>query len=300
MSTVGSTPDFGGSSWQQPAAGRHEMPQLLRVARILVQVLFAITVFGGVGLLLTAASVDALDGTMLALAAYGAAPGVTGWVLARRAWTGGAWIWRGLVAVQAWLILGGLSSLRDGSLRGFTQMFLPLVILVFLSRAESRRWFRLNVRDRERHEPPGFSLSRMITWRRDRGQSTLEYVGLITVVAAIILAMTLGGVGGQITNGLQAAICSLTGSSCPAPGAGTAEAGGEGSDAGGSDGGGSDGGGSDGGGSDSGGSDGGRSDSGGGSDGGGSVTGGSATGGSDGGASDGGASGSTGGTGGTG
>ncbi|MFF4162122.1 Tox-REase-5 domain-containing protein [Streptomyces sp. NPDC001741] len=203
------------------------MPQLLRVSRLLVHILFAITVFGGVGLLLTAASVDALDGAVLALTLYGAAPGVAGWVLARKAWTGGVWVWRGLLAVQIWLILGGISSLRDGSLRGLTQMFLPLIILVFLSRAESRQWFRLDGGHREIHEEPRFSLSRMITWRRDRGQSAMEYLGLVTVVAAIILALALGGVGGQITNGLQAAICSLTGSSCPAPGTGseTVEAG---------------------------------------------------------------------------
>lgn len=67
----------------------------------------------------------------------------------------------------------------------------------------------------------------MIKWRRDRGQTAMEYVGLIAVVAAIILALALSGVGGQITNGLQSAICSLTGSSCPATGDGgeTVEAG---------------------------------------------------------------------------
>lgn len=72
-----------------------------------------------------------------------------------------------------------------------------------------------------------FSLPHVIKWRRDRGQTAMEYVGLIAVVAAIILALALSGVGGQITNGLQSAICSLTGSSCPATGDGgeTVEAG---------------------------------------------------------------------------
>ncbi|HBF80688.1 MAG TPA: hypothetical protein DD420_12420, partial [Streptomyces sp.] len=273
MSTVGSTSDFGGS-WQPPVAGRREMPQLLRVSRVLVHLLFAVTVLGGVGLLLTAASVDALDGTLLALALYGAAPGVTGWVLARRAWTGGVWVWRGLVGVQAWLLLGAFSSLRDGSLRGFTQMFLPLVILLFLSRAESRQWFRLDVREREVHEPPHFSLSRMITWRRDRGQSTVEYVGLLTLVVAIILALLLSGVGGQVADGFRSAVCAVTGSACPGTGDGTevAEAGGDAAD-GGTDGG-TTGGGESGGAGRSGGESGGAGTSGGGADTGGSSSGG--------------------------
>lgn len=102
------------------------------VARWLVYVLFGATVLGGIGLFLTAASLDAVNGTLLGLLAYAAAPGVVGWVLARRAWTGGVRVWWGLIAVQAWLILSGLSNIRDGSVQGFTQLFLPVVILVFL------------------------------------------------------------------------------------------------------------------------------------------------------------------------
>ncbi|WP_433916571.1 Flp family type IVb pilin [Streptomyces sp. NBC_01744] len=202
------------------------MPQPLMVARWLVYVLFGATVLGGTGLFLTAASLDAVNGTLLGLLAYAAAPGAVGWVLARRSWTGGVRVWWGLIAVQAWLILGGLSNIRDGSVQGFTQLFLPVVILVFLCREESRKWFRLA--ERERAGRPPFSLPHVIKWRRDRGQTAMEYVGLIAVVAAIILALALSGVGGQITNGLQSAICSLTGSSCPATGdgGGTVEAGG--------------------------------------------------------------------------
>lgn len=129
------------------------MPQPLMVARWLVYALFGATVLGGVGLFLTAASLDAVNGTLLGLLAYAAAPGAVGWVLARRAWTGGVRVWWGLIAVQAWLVLGGLSNIRDGSVQGFTQLFLPVVILVFLCREESRKWFRLSGRERAGRPP---------------------------------------------------------------------------------------------------------------------------------------------------
>lgn len=224
MSFSGGVP-WSGASGQVHDAPRRPMPQPLTVARWLVYVLFGATVLGGIGLFLTAASLDAVNGTLVGLLAYAAAPGAVGWVLARRTWTGGVRVWWGLIAVQAWLILGGLSNIRDGSVQGFTQLFLPVVILVLLCQEESRAWFRLA--ERERAGRPPFSLPHVIKWRRDRGQTAMEYVGLIAVVAAIILALALSGVGGQITNGLQSAICSLTGSSCPATGDGgeTVEAG---------------------------------------------------------------------------
>ncbi|MFJ8462686.1 hypothetical protein [Streptomyces swartbergensis] len=65
------------------------MPGSLATALVLVHALFAVTVVGGLGLLLTAASYDTVDGGVLALTAYGAAPGVLGWWLARRTWLGG-------------------------------------------------------------------------------------------------------------------------------------------------------------------------------------------------------------------
>ncbi|MFF4247394.1 hypothetical protein ACFYY2_23420 [Streptomyces sp. NPDC001822] len=223
-------------------AVRRTMPQQLVVARWLVFVLFGATIVGGVGLLLTAAQVDALGGLVLGTLLYAAAPGVIGWVLARRAWTGGDWIRRGLVAVQVWLVLGALANVRDGSLQGLTQLLLPVVILVFLCTKDTREWFRSAPSERE--EQPPFSLPHMITWRRDRGQSAVEYTGLVVVVAAIIAALVLSGVGAQISGRLQEAICSLVGQSCPAGGGSTTQAGektdeGTGGSTGGSTGGGS-------------------------------------------------------------
>ncbi|WP_327119032.1 hypothetical protein OG206_22930 [Streptomyces sp. NBC_01341] len=205
-------------------AVRRTMPQQLAVARLLVFVLFGATLVGGVGLLLSAAQVDALGGLVLGTLLYAAAPGVTGWMLARRAWTGGKGVRRGLVAVQVWLVLGALANVRDGSPQGFTQLLLPVVILVFLCTKDTREWFRSAPSERE--EQPPFSLPHMLTWRRDRGQSAVEYTGLVVVVAAVIAALVLSGVGAQISGRLQEAICSLVGQSCPAGGS-TTQAGGD-------------------------------------------------------------------------
>ncbi|MFD9500626.1 hypothetical protein [Streptomyces sp. NPDC060035] len=195
-------------------AARRVMPQQLVVARWLVYVLFGATIVGGLGLLLSAAQVDALGGLVLGTLLYAAAPGITGWLLARRVWTGGNGIRWGLIAVQAWLISGGLANLREGSLQGLTQLLLPVVILVFLCMKDTREWFRSA--PSERQERPPFSLPHMITWRRDRGQSAVEYTGLVVVVVAIVSALVLSGIGGQISGGLKEAVCSLTGESCPA------------------------------------------------------------------------------------
>lgn len=237
---------IGGGAGARPApvggsgGGRQGMPRPLSRALLLVHALFAFTVLGGVGLLLTAASLDAVDGELLAQVGYAAAPGVLGWWLARRTWQGGAAVWLGLIAVQAWLVLGSISNLADGSARGIAQLLLPLLVLFLLTRPDSRDWYRLAAPGRRDRRP--FSLARMIRWRRDDdGQTAVEYAGLIAVVAAIIAALVLTGLGGQILTEVQAQVCRVTGAACPAPGGGdgdgdgqvTAEDGDQGGDQGG-------------------------------------------------------------------
>ena len=214
MASIGAVPEPGGP-WPSGHGGRPSMPGSLATALVLVHSLFAITVVGGLGLLLTAASYDAVDGGVLALTAYGAAPGVLGWWLARRTWLGGTRIWGALIAVQAWLIIGAIANITDGSPRGFTQLFVPAFVLYFLTREDTRTWYRLP--DGARAERRPFSLPRMIRWRRDEGQTAVEYAGLIAVVAAIITALVVSGLGTQIHGGLQSAICKVTGTACAAP-----------------------------------------------------------------------------------
>ncbi|MEV7842565.1 Tox-REase-5 domain-containing protein [Streptomyces cyaneofuscatus] len=222
MSAVGGIPVAGGPA---PAAAPHrDLPGPLVVVRVLLLVLLGATALGAIGLSGSAIAADAMGAQVLGILLYASAPGVLCALLAWHLRTGGRRVRWGIVAVQVWLIVGGLGNLADGSPDGFTQLVLPVVILVLLSRAQSRAWFLLP--PRERGEPPKFSLPYMITWKRDRGQSALEYLGLVLIVVALIAALTVGGLGGRITEGLQSAICSLTGSSCPVSGgSGEVEAG---------------------------------------------------------------------------
>ena len=53
---------------------------------------------------------------------------------------------------------------------------------------------------------------------RQRGAAAAEYLGVITVVAALIAAVALGapGIGTKVSGEIQAAICKIFGESCPA------------------------------------------------------------------------------------
>ncbi|WP_405869659.1 Flp family type IVb pilin [Streptomyces sp. NBC_00005] len=194
------------------------MPTPLTSALVLVHTLFAITIVGGVSLLLTASSYDDLDGAVLALVAYAAAPGTVGWWLARRSWEGGVRVWRGLVAVQVWLILTAVANLAGGSARGGMQLVVPVLTLLFLLRPESRRWYELPELDRVERRP--FSPARMIRWRRDDGQTAVEYAGLVAIVVALVTALLVSGLGTQIYGGIEAQVCKVTGMGCAAPSGG--------------------------------------------------------------------------------
>ncbi|SEE39933.1 hypothetical protein SAMN05216489_06471 [Streptomyces sp. 3213] len=193
-------------------SGRREMPAPLATALVLVHALFAVTVVGGLGVLLTAASYDTLDGQVVALVAYAAAPGVLSWWLARRSWEGGTRVRLGLLAVQGWLVLGAVVNVTSGSARGGLQLFLPIVIAFLLFRPESREWYGLAGLERVERRP--FSLARLIRWRRDEGQTAIEYAGFIAIVAAIITALLVTGLGTQIFSGIQSEVCKVTGTGC--------------------------------------------------------------------------------------
>ena len=215
---TGGAGGVGGLGGKGGLSGRRDMPAPLATALVLLHTLFAVTVVGGLGLLMTATSYDALDGQVIALVAYAAAPGVLGWWLARRSWEGGVRVRRGLVAVQGCLVLGGVVNLASGSAHGGLQLLLPILILLFLSRPESRQWYDLAGPERVERRP--FSLSRLIRWRRDEGQTAVEYAGFIAIVAALITALLVTGLGTQIFGGIQSEVCKVTGMACPAPAGG--------------------------------------------------------------------------------
>ncbi|MGY6023114.1 Flp family type IVb pilin [Streptomyces spinosirectus] len=217
MASIGGVPESG-AVWPAGHGGRRNMPTPLASALVLTHVLFGMTIVGGLGLLFTATSAGALGGAVIALLVYGAAPGTLGWWLARRSWEGGVAVRRGLIAVQVWLILSGAANLVAGSARGGTQLVLPVLILCFLLRPESRRWYDVPELDRAERRP--FSLARMIRWRRDEGQTAIEYAGLVAIVAAIVTALVVTGLGTQIYGGIEAQVCKVTGAACPAPSGG--------------------------------------------------------------------------------
>ncbi|EST26878.1 hypothetical protein M877_17850, partial [Streptomyces niveus NCIMB 11891] len=295
---------------------RWELPRSLAVTRILLYLMFALTLLGGIDVLNSLLELGTRITPALSLAAaYAMVPGIVAVVLARRLWTGGRVVWFTLIGLQAWLLIGSVVNLYGGSARGLSQLLLPGALLALLSVGASRAWFELPADQRATR--PRWTLQRLrrdgvvsvphlIKWRRNRGQSTVEYVGMVGLVALIIGALMMTGVGTQVAVGLQTAVCNIVGGDCESTmvgdggassgvsgggensgGGGGNSGGGEDSGGGGNSGGGDSGGGSDGGGSDSGGSDGGG-DSGGGNNGGGSDGGGDSGGGNNGGGSDGG------------
>ncbi|MFB7300302.1 alpha/beta hydrolase [Streptomyces rubiginosohelvolus] len=220
------------------------MPRPLQAALILLHVLFVATLVGAIRALSTASSVDAVDGYLLGLLLYASLPGVAVFVLSLYVRHGGVRVWYGLLAVLAWIVLGGLAEVGGGAEgQGLARLAVPVVVIVLLCRPESRGWFRSGLE--QRAEQRLFSFARMMRLRRDGGQTALEYLGLVLVVVALVGGLMATGTGQQLTAEIRSAICELTGSSCPAPGRDVvAGGGGDGGGTGGSSGGGADGGGS--------------------------------------------------------
>ncbi|MFF7792271.1 hypothetical protein [Streptomyces sp. NPDC007991] len=195
-------------SWDR----RSPLPRELGWAQVLLWVQFALTALYTVTVL---SVVSYYSGEIFGILVYDSLPSVAGVCLARRLWRGGVWTSRVLIGVQAWIVWLSLGTLMHGDLRGITQAAMPVAVIVLLRRARSRGWFDIAPQDRE--ERRAFSLARMIRWRRDDGQTAVEYAGLVAVVAAIIVALSVGGLGGRIADGIQSAVCSVTGTACPAP-----------------------------------------------------------------------------------
>ncbi|QXQ97850.1 alpha/beta hydrolase [Streptomyces sp. WY228] len=211
------------------------MPRPLQAVLILLHVLFVATLVGAIRALSTASSVNAVDGYLLGLLLYASLPGVAAFVLSLYVRHGGVRVWYGLLAVQAWIVLGALAELSGGSGgEGVARLVIPAAVIVLLCRPESRRWFRSELE--QRAEQRLFSFARMMKLRRDGGQTALEYLGLVLVVVALVGGLMATGTGRQLTAEIRSAICELTGSSCPAPGHdlvagdGSADSSGSGSD----------------------------------------------------------------------
>lgn len=193
------------------------MPRPLQAVLILLHVLFVATLVGAIRALSTAASVDAVDGYLFGLLLYASLPGIGAFVLSLYVRKGGVRVWYGLLAVQAWIVLGALAELSGGGgAGGVARLVVPVAVIVLLCRPGSRRWFRSGLE--QRAEQRLFSFARMMKLRRDGGQTALEYLGLVLVVVALVGGLMATGTGRQLTAEIRSAICELTGGSCPAPG----------------------------------------------------------------------------------
>ncbi|WP_299539706.1 alpha/beta hydrolase [uncultured Streptomyces sp.] len=200
------------------------MPRALQAVLVLVRLLFVVTIVGVVNVLALASSVDAVDGRLLGMVLYAALPGFVGLALSLYVRTGGRWIRWGLIAVHVWLVLGAVSALSVGEGGpGVPHLVMPVAVLVLLLRSDARRWFALACDERDLSKP--FDIAGLMARARDRGQSALEYLGMVLVVVALVGAMSATGVGTQLTGEIRNAICELTGGGCSSRG-GDAVAGG--------------------------------------------------------------------------
>ncbi|MEU1471626.1 hypothetical protein ABZ434_25825 [Streptomyces sp. NPDC005761] len=153
--------------------------------------------------------VSYVNGELLGVLVYDSLPSVVGVVLARRAVRGGVWVARGLVAVQCWLLWLSFVSLLHMDYRGFTQTAIPVAVLVLLRKPELRDWLALPVGQREM--PRAFRVERMILWRRDLGQTAMEYLGLVLVVVAVVGGLVATGIGQELTGKIGAQVCRIGG-----------------------------------------------------------------------------------------
>ncbi|MFF7360269.1 alpha/beta hydrolase [Streptomyces sp. NPDC008125] len=186
------------------------------------------TVVGVINLLTLASSVDAVDGQLLGGLLYAALPGIVGFVLSFYARIHGRGVWFGLLAVHVWLVLGSLATLGAGDVgvSGLPQLVMPVAVVVLLLRPAARGWFRLPRAERDVETWLIVRWLRILAARRDGGQTAMEYLGLVLIVAALVGAIMATTVGTQLTGEIRNAICQLTGGACSSAG-GDVVAGGE-------------------------------------------------------------------------
>ncbi|WP_093611662.1 hypothetical protein [Streptomyces indicus] len=114
---------------------RQPLPRALAGAMAVTYALLGVAVLSSVGVLMAA---EEPDGVLLGLLVYGLIPGVLGAVAARCAWRGGVRARWGFLAAHGLYVVQAFGSLGRGDARGLTQLVLPVLALVLLSRASTR------------------------------------------------------------------------------------------------------------------------------------------------------------------
>ena len=210
----------GGAGASVGGRGRTGMPRWLVWARA---GLFAQAGLSLLGVLAIWLGVGEMSARLAGALVFAALPAVLGLVLCRVMWKRGGWIPWLVLGVQACWFWRSLGFLAEGSWRGVTQLLLPVAIGWLVARPQVREWFALAPEDRAVR--PEFSLPHMMTWRRDRGQSSTEYVGMLIVVVAVIGSLLTAGFTTEIGSSFRAAVCRVIGAACGDADAGGDEAG---------------------------------------------------------------------------
>jgi hypothetical protein len=116
------------------------MPAPVRAARVLMYLVAGLTA------VLSAASLLALGvtvGTLGDVAVF-ALPGVASFALALLIPRGEPRLWRMIIALEAVYVVLSLARLGDGDPRGLVNLVLPVAILVLITRAPARSYFRVH------------------------------------------------------------------------------------------------------------------------------------------------------------
>ncbi len=212
---MGGVSGVGGAGASAGYGGRAAMPRLLVWARAGLFVQAGLSLLGVLAVWL---GVDGMSARLAGMLAFAMLPGVVGLVLCRAMWERGRWVPWLVLGVQVWWAWRSLGFLADGSWRGVTQLFLPVATAWLITRPQVREWFALA--PEARAVRPEFSLPHMMTWRRDRGQTSTEYVGMLVVVVAVIGSLVTAGFTTEIGRSVGAGICRAIGADCGDAGAG--------------------------------------------------------------------------------
>lgn len=177
------------------------LPGSLRVVRALLVVIGAISLVTGAAYLTTGPVTAAAVGESL----WATVPGVGALLLSRRGAPGRPWWVWAVVAIGTLLVLQALVRVAAGEVAGLTNLVLPVALLAAVSRRSAREFF-------------GFG-RRGVPGSRDGGQTTMEYIGVVAVVAALIGVVVIAFVPGPVSQGARDLVCAVV--SGPGCGSGT-------------------------------------------------------------------------------
>lgn len=178
--------------------GPSTLPGPVKSARVVLYLGAFFSALVAVGVLLTGP-----DGATVGRMVWAVWPGVVAFLVAVHLERGGRWRYTLSLVVAGFWLLGALGTIGRGEARGFGQLILPVLLLVFVLRPESRDFFALA------SNGAGGGRFRQLLRRPDNGVTAAEYLGVLVVVAVIIAAIAGSGVGSTISSDVGSAVCRI-------------------------------------------------------------------------------------------